>query len=104
MIQDRSKDIIISGGENISSLVVESALTAHPDIFEVAVVARDSEKWGERPHAFIVLSPGSKFHSQEEAFTRIVKEFAKGKMPGFAIPDTIELVKELEKTSTGKGR
>lgn len=50
-----ASDIVISGGENVSSLFVESQLTTHPDILEVAVVARASEKWGERPHAFVVL-------------------------------------------------
>merc|ERR550537_1139375 len=57
-LKDRSKDIIISGGENISSLEVESILYKHPQVMEVAVVARPDEKWGETPCAFLTLKPG----------------------------------------------
>merc|ERR1711920_917604 len=57
-LKDRSKDIIISGGENISSLEVESILYKHPKIAEAAVVARDDEKWGETPCAFLEIKPG----------------------------------------------
>ena len=56
-IKDRAKDIIISGGENISSLVVEEVLYKHPDVMEAAVVARPEEKWGETPQAFVTLKP-----------------------------------------------
>jgi acyl-CoA synthetase (AMP-forming)/AMP-acid ligase II len=65
-------------------------------------VARTSAKWGERPHAFIVLNPRSVYHGKEPEFLLILRAFAKGKLPGFAIPDSIEFVKELEKSSTGK--
>ncbi|KAM0793453.1 hypothetical protein ACM66B_000896 [Microbotryomycetes sp. NB124-2] len=101
-IQDRSKDIIISGGENISSLSIESALSAHPDVLEVACVARSHEKWGERPHAFVVLREGSSWHGKQVEFEKELKKFSRGKMPAFAIPEWVELVPALEKTSTGK--
>ena len=58
-IKDRAKDIIISGGENISSLEVEEVLYKHPDVMEAAVVARPDEKWGETPQAFVTLKPGA---------------------------------------------
>lgn len=101
-IQDRSKDIIISGGENISSLSVEAELSSHPDVHEIAVVARAHEKFGERPHAFVVLKDGAKWHGKHADFEGHLKKFAKTKMPGFAVPEWIEVVPELEKTSTGK--
>ncbi|KAM0755063.1 acetyl-CoA synthetase-like protein [Meredithblackwellia eburnea MCA 4105] len=103
-IADRSKDLIISGGENISSLAVEAALQAHPDVHEVAVVARAHEKWGERPHAFVILKPSSssKWKGKDDAFAKDLKGFVKGTIAPFAVPEWIELVDELEKTSTGK--
>ncbi|SCZ90923.1 BZ3500_MvSof-1268-A1-R1_Chr1-3g02386 [Microbotryum saponariae] len=111
-IADRSKDIIVSGAENISSLALESALTTHPDVLEVACVARAHEKltavrrlqWGERPHAFVVLKPGASWHDKLEHFENELKQFAKksGLLPGFAIPEWVEVVHDLEKTSTGK--
>ena len=58
-IKDRAKDIIISGGENISSLEVEEVLYKHPAVMEAAVVARPDDKWGETPHAFVTLKPGA---------------------------------------------
>ena len=73
-IQDRSKDIIISGGENASSLAIESALATHKDVFEVAVVARPHERFGERAHAFVVLVPDSAFHGRPADFEKELKE------------------------------
>ncbi|GAA5852965.1 hypothetical protein JCM9279_000096 [Rhodotorula babjevae] len=103
-IVDRAKDFIISGGENISSLAVESALAAHEDVFECAVVGRPHEKWGERPHAFCVLKPGSRWHGKHAQFETAVKAALRGKISAFAIPEWIEVVKpeDLPKTSTGK--
>ena len=101
-VADRSKDIIISGGENISSLAIESALSAHPDVLEVACVARSHDKWGERPHAFVVLRDGASWHGRHVEFETELKKFARGKMPAFAIPEWVEVVPALEKTSTGK--
>ncbi|GAA6004491.1 hypothetical protein JCM10207_000751 [Rhodosporidiobolus poonsookiae] len=104
-IADRQKDIIISGGENISSLSVESALAAHPDVLECAVVARGHEKWGERPHAFVVLKPGSSFHDKPAStLSDDLKRFARKTLSAFALPEWIEAIdpSELPKTSTGK--
>src|ERR1700752_1592145 len=64
-IKDRSKDVIISGGENISSLEVEEALYRHPAVMEAAVVARPDEKWGETPCAFVTLKPGSQATTED---------------------------------------
>nr|GAT47859.1 amp-binding domain [Mycena chlorophos] len=102
-IVDRQKDIIISGGENISSLSVEQELSSHPDVLEATVVARAHPKWGERPHAFIILKPHiSKWHGKHDEFAHALKAHAKKRLPGFAVPEWIQVVSELPKTSTGK--
>lgn len=103
-IMDRSKDIIISGGENASSLAIEQELATHPHILEVTVVARNHVKWGERPMAFVVLHPqhASKWAGHHHDFATDLKEHAKGRLPGFACPEWVEVVPELPKTSTGK--
>jgi len=95
-VKDRSKDIIISGGENISSLEVEEVLYRHPDIAEAAVVARPDEKWGETPCAFITLKPGV-----EEGDPDSIKGFCRDRMASFKIPRTF-VFGALPKTSTGK--
>lgn len=95
-IRDRSKDIIISGGENISSIEVEQALSAHPDVAQVAVVGARHEKWGETPHAFVVLRPQAVLDPQQ------LREFARGRLAGYKLPGHITLVDELPTTSTGK--
>jgi len=94
-IKDRSKDIIISGGENISSIEVEDVLYRHPDILEAAVVAKPSEKWGETPCAFVGLKPGSRATEAE------IIEFCRARMAHFKVPRTI-IFGPLPKTSTGK--
>jgi len=94
-IKDRSKDIIISGGENISSLEVEECLYRHPKIMEAAVVARPDEKWGEAPCAFVVVKPGESLESAE------VVAWCKQHLAGYKVPRTI-VFGELPKTSTGK--
>lgn len=103
-IMDRSKDIIISGGENASSLAIEQELASHPHILEVTVVARNHEKWGERPMAFVVLHPqhASKWAGRHHEFAADLKVHAKRSLPGFACPEWVEVVPELPKTSTGK--
>ncbi|KAF7310742.1 Amp-binding domain [Mycena chlorophos] len=102
-IVDRQKDIIISGGENISSLSVEQELSSHPDVLEATVVARAHPKWGERPHAFIILKPHiSKWHGKHDEFAHALKAHAKKRLPGFAVPEWIQVVSELPKTATGK--
>lgn len=94
-LKDRSKDIIISGGENISSIEVEDALYKHPAVMEAAVVARPDEKWGETPCAFVTLKPG-KSATEEELI-----EFCKTQMARFKVPKTV-IFGDLPKTSTGK--
>ena len=95
-VKDRSKDIIISGGENISSLEVEEVLYRHPDIMEAAVVARPDEKWGETPCAFVTLRPGVEAVSSDD-----VIEHCRRHLAGFKVPKTV-VFGPLPKTSTGK--
>jgi fatty-acyl-CoA synthase len=96
-IVDRKKDIIISGGENISSIEVEKAIFAHPAVFECAVVSAPDTRWGEIPVAFVVLKPGQEL-SQEELCAFLQERIAKFKMPR-----AIEFVEDaLPKTGTGK--
>jgi fatty-acyl-CoA synthase len=94
-LKDRSKDIIISGGENISSIEVENAIAKHPDVLFVAVVARPDPKWGEHPCAFVELKPGHKMTEEE------ILAFAKTRLAKFKMPRTV-VFSELPKTSTGK--
>ncbi|KAN0066158.1 hypothetical protein ACQY0O_000252 [Thecaphora frezii] len=109
-IMDRGKDIIISGGENISSLAVEQELAAHPDVLECCVVARPHEKWGERGQAYVVLNvegrrkhgKASKGTAEHEALVQELKKHCKARMSGFAVPEWVDVVEELPKTSTGK--
>ncbi|HET7547212.1 MAG TPA: acyl-CoA synthetase [Usitatibacter sp.] len=95
-VKDRSKDIIISGGENISSLEIEECLYRHPQVMEAAVVARPDEKWGETPCAFVVLKPGAAAVSDEDIFAWCREHIA-----GYKVPRTV-VFGELPKTSTGK--
>jgi len=94
-IRDRSKDIIISGGENISSVEVENVLYRHPDVLEVAVVGVPDPKWGEVPKAFIVPKPGTDPKAEE------IIAFCRENMARFKVPKSIEFG-ELPKTATGK--
>ncbi|MDE2480891.1 MAG: long-chain-fatty-acid--CoA ligase [bacterium] len=95
-IRDRIKDVIISGGENISSVEVEGVLLRHPAIVEVAVVGMPDERWGEAPHAFVVLASGAA-PSEEE-----LRTYARGAMAHFKVPKRFHVVEELPKTATGK--
>jgi len=95
-IRDRLKDVIISGGENISSIEVEGVLLRHPAILEVAVVGVPHPQWGEAPHAFVVLRPGA------EATEEALRAFAREQLAGFKVPKGFTLVAELPKTATGK--
>src|SRR2546427_3269838 len=94
-IKDRLKDIIISGGENISSIEVEIALTRHPAVLMAAVVARPDEKWGETPCAFVQLKDDAKATEDE------LTAFCRGQLPRFAVPNTV-LFGPLPTTATGK--
>ncbi len=94
-IADRAKDIIISGGENVSSVEVEGVLMGHPAVSLCAVVARPDDIWGETPCAFIELKPGQTGNPDE------IIAFARAKLAGFKTPKTV-IFQELPKTSTGK--
>jgi len=94
-IKDRSKDIIISGGENISSLEVEDVLYRHPAVVGAAVVARPDDKWGETPCAFVELKPDAQVSEKE------IVEFCRQHMARFKVPRAV-VFGELPKTSTGK--
>ena len=94
-LRDRQKDIIISGGENISTIEVEQTLAKHPAVLEVAVVAMPDEKWGERPKAFVTLKPGASATEAE------IVDFCRQHLARFKCPAAVEFG-ELPKTSTGK--
>lgn len=94
-LRDRKKDIIISGGENISTIEVEQTVARHPAVLECAVVAIPDETWGERPKAFVTLRPGM------TATEREIIEFCKQHLAHFKAPARVEFC-ELPKTSTGK--
>ena len=94
-VKDRAKDIIISGGENISSLEVEEALYKHPAVMEAAVVARPDEKWGETPCAFVALKPGAAATADD------VVAFCRANLAHFKVPHAV-VFGPLPKTSTGK--
>jgi fatty-acyl-CoA synthase len=94
-IKDRSKDIIISGGENISSIEVEDVLYRHPAIIAAAVVAKPDPKWGETPCAFVELRPGVEVRAED------IIAHCKQHMAGFKVPKSV-IFCELPKTSTGK--
>jgi fatty-acyl-CoA synthase len=94
-LKDRSKDIIISGGENISSIEVEEVLYAHPAVAVVAVVAKPDEKWGETPCAFIELKSG------ESASADDLREWCRDRLAHYKCPRDF-IFKEIPRTSTGK--
>jgi len=95
-IRDRMKDVIISGGENISSVEVEGVLLRHPAVQEVAIVGLPHERWGEAPHAFVVLRTGAQTSEDE------LCEFARARLAHFKAPHGVTFVAELPKTATGK--
>ncbi|MDB4941457.1 MAG: AMP-dependent synthetase and ligase [Labilithrix sp.] len=95
-IRDRLKDVIISGGENISSVEIEGVLLEHPAVQEAAVVGMPSEKWGETPHAFVVLKAGASVVDGE------LRQFIRARLAHFKTPTAFHLVPELPKTATGK--
>eukprot|EP01018_Ginkgo_biloba_P027390 Gb_19024 [translate_table: standard] len=104
-IKDRSKDIIISGGENISSLEVENALYSHPRVLEACVVARPDEQWGESPCAFITLKPSNNASSSSDdddnGVAQDIMKFSRSKLPGYMVPRSV-IFGPLPKTGTGK--
>jgi len=94
-LRDRSKDVIISGGENISTIEVENTLYQHPDVLEVAVVGVPHEKWSEVPKAFVTPKPGCTRDA------RAIIDFARERLAHFKCPKSVEFG-ELPKTATGK--
>jgi fatty-acyl-CoA synthase len=94
-IRDRNKDVIISGGENISTIEVERVIARHPAVLETAVTSMPDEEWGERPKAFVVLKQG------EEATEQEIIDFCKENIARFKAPAAVEFG-ELPKTATGK--
>jgi len=95
-IRDRLKDVIISGGENISSVEVEGVLLRHGAVQEAAVVGLPDQKWGESPHAFVVLRPGATATGDE------LRTFVRDRLAHFKAPQSVTFVTELPKTATGK--
>ncbi len=96
LIVDRKKDIIVSGGENVSSLEVEKALSAHPAVLEAAVIPVPDEKWGEVPKALVVLKPGAQAGEIE------LMEFCRSRLAHYKCPHSVEFRESLPKTGTGK--
>jgi fatty-acyl-CoA synthase len=95
-IRDRIKDVIISGGENISSVEVEGVLLRHPAVQEAAIVGLPHEKWGEAPYAYVVVKPGASA-TQEELIA-----FTRDRLAHFKAPHGVTFVPELPRTATGK--
>jgi fatty-acyl-CoA synthase len=95
-LRDRAKDIIVSGGENISTIEVEQVVLSYPGVLEAAVIAVPDDRWGERPKAFVTVKPGEQVEEQA------VIDHVRGKLAHYKAPDRVEVVDELPKTSTGK--
>jgi fatty-acyl-CoA synthase len=95
-IVDRAKDVIVSGGENISSVEVEAMLYEHSAVLEAAVIGVPDEKWGEVPKALVVLKPGQHLEERE------LISFCRDRMAHFKAPKSVEFIAVLPKTATGK--
>jgi fatty-acyl-CoA synthase len=95
-LRDRAKDIIISGGENISTVEIEHSLEAHPAVLEVVVIGIPDEKWGERPKAFVIRKPGAEVNEAE------LIGYLQTHLARFKVPKSVEFVDELPRTATGK--
>ena len=95
-ILDRKKDIIVSGGENISSLEVEKVMLAHPAVYEAAVIPVPDAKWGEVPKALVVLKPEAQATQSE------LLDFVRPHLAGYKVPKSVEFCEELPKGGTGK--
>jgi acyl-CoA synthetase (AMP-forming)/AMP-acid ligase II len=96
LIVDRKKDIIISGGENISSIEIEKVIAAHPAVYETAVFGVPDDKWGEVPQAVVVLKPGVQMSADH------LREHVRAHLAGFKVPKSFEFRDEIPKGSTGK--
>ena len=96
VIKDRSKDVIIRSGENISSVEVENVLAAHPAVLECAVVSAPDDRWGEAPIALVVLKPDAAVSAQE------LRRFCRGRLANFKVPREVHFRDALPKGGTGK--
>jgi acyl-CoA synthetase (AMP-forming)/AMP-acid ligase II len=96
VISDRKKDVIITGGENVSSIEVEDCLYQHPAIGEAAVIGVPDDKWGETIKAIVVFRPGETVSAQE------IIEFCRSRMAHFKCPTSVEVRESLPRTATGK--
>jgi len=96
VLTDRAKDVIKSGGEWISSMELENAIMAHPDVLEAAVIGVADDRWGERPLAAVVLAPGAETTAAE------LREFLAGRVPRWQLPERWSFIGEVPKTSVGK--
>jgi fatty-acyl-CoA synthase len=95
-LRDRAKDVIISGGENISTIEVEQAIVGHPAVLECAVIGVPDPQWGERPKAYVILKSGRTASADD------IIQHVQSKIARFKAPDHVDFVTELPKTSTGK--
>jgi fatty-acyl-CoA synthase len=95
-LRDRAKDIVVSGGENISTIEVEQAILSHPAVLEAAVIGVPDDRWGERPKAFVVCAPGHAADPQD------LIEHVRGRLARYKAPREVEIVDAIPKTSTGK--
>jgi len=95
-LRDRAKDIIISGGENISTIEIEHAIDTHPGVLEVVVIGIPDEKWGERPKAFVIRTPGAEINEAE------LIGYLQTRIARFKVPKSVEFVDQLPRTATGK--
>ena len=95
-LRDRAKDVVVSGGENISTVEIEQALLTHAAVLDAAVIGVPDEKWGERPKAFVVLKPGAEADEHE------LIDHVKAKIARYKAPKAVAFLDELPKTSTGK--
>jgi fatty-acyl-CoA synthase len=96
LIVDRKKEIIVSGGENVSSLEVEKVILEHPSVYEVAVIPVPDERWGEVPKALVVLKPGAELAAQE------LIDFCRARVAHYKSPQSVEFLQSLPRTGTGK--
>jgi fatty-acyl-CoA synthase len=103
LITDRIKDVIKTGGEWVSSLMLENLISQHEAVTEAAVIGVANEKWGERPLALVVLKPPYKGKITGDDIKAFMNKFVEtGKLKGYEIPDRIEIVETIQKTSVGK--
>nr|WP_120491892.1 AMP-binding protein [Corynebacterium lactis] len=108
---DRAKDVIVSGGENISTIEVEQAVVSYPDVSDCAVIGVPDDKWGERPRAYVVLRPEARgegtpeeIAAHNEALAAVIIAHCRAHIAGYKVPRDVEVIDELPRTSTGKVR